>query len=211
MTPKLVTEFIGTFFWVFIAALSGVYAGPFAPAAVGLAVTALVYMGSHVSGGHYNPAVTLAVFLRGKLPPGAAIAYIVVQVAGAAVGAVTARGITGQLLQVTPGDHVISTAALTIEALFTFILALVVLNTTTAKQTQNNSYFGAAIGCTVLVAILAGGKVSGGAFNPAAALGPALVGVLTGTASTSLWWIYLVGPCIGAAAAALVFRVQKQE
>ncbi|MFT3685302.1 MAG: aquaporin [Phycisphaerales bacterium] len=211
MTPKLVTEFIGSFFWVLIAALAAVYAGPLAPVAVGVGVMALAYMGSHVSGGHYNPAVTLAAFLRGKLQPAAAIAYVVVQLAGAAAGAVTARGITGQLLLFAPGDHVTSTAALTVEALFTFVLALVVLNATTARQTQGNSYFGAAVGGTVLVAILAGGKVSGGAFNPAVALGPALAGTLTGAAVSSLWWIYLAGPCIGAAAAALVFRVQKQE
>ncbi|MBY0309493.1 MAG: aquaporin [Phycisphaerales bacterium] len=211
MAPKLITEFIGTFFLVLIIALAVASAGPLAPVAIGLGLMVLVYMGGHVSGAHYNPAVTLAVFLRGKMELPTAAVYMGVQVAAATLAALTARGITGSLLSVAPGANVPLATAITVEALFTFLLALVVLNVATAKQTQGNSYYGAAIGCTVLAGAFAGGGLSGGAFNPAVGLGPALAGAITGHGLPGHAWIYLVGPLLGGAAAALAFRAQKQE
>jgi aquaporin Z len=212
MAPKLITEFIGTFFLVFIIGLcvTGTPPVALAPIPIGLGLMVLVYMGGHVSGAHYNPAVTLAVFLRGKIEASPAVMYMVTQVVAAVVATLVVRGITGNLLHVEPGSGT-TTTALVIEALFTFLLALVVLNVATSKNTSGNSYYGAAIGCTVMAAAFAGGGVSGGAFNPAVGIGPALASVLTGGGFPGHAWIYLVGPFIGGAAAAMVFRVQKQE
>lgn len=211
MFPKLLTEFIGTFFLVLVIALAVTFAGTLAPVAIGLGLMVLVYMGGHVSGAHYNPAVTLAVFLRGKIELPTAAIYCVVQLVAAIAATLTARGFTGKLLVVAPTAGVTATTALAAEAIFTFLLALVVLNVATAKQTQGNSYYGVAIGGAVLTGAFAVGGVSGGAFNPAVGLGPSIAALFTGAGVPAQWWIYLAGPCLGAAAAALAFRAQKQE
>jgi len=215
MAPKLTTEFVGTFFLVLIIALcvtgGNADVARLAPVAIGLGLMVLVYMGGHISGAHYNPAVTLAVFLRGGMEPGRAALYAVVQLVAAVAATFTARGITGNMLAVAPAPGVGPAATLVVEGLFTFLLALVVLNVATAKATTGNQYYGAAIGSTVLAAAFAGGGISGGAFNPAVGLGPAVASLLSGAGFPGHAWIYLVGPCVGAAAAAMVFRLQKQE
>lgn len=209
MIPKLTTEFIGTFFLVFVIGLCVTQNVALAPVAIGIALMVSVYMGGHVSGAHYNPAVSLAVFLRGKLEAPALGAYIGTQVAAATIAALAVRGITG--LTFMPAPTIPTSAAIVVEALFTFLLALVVLNVATAKATAGNSYYGAAIGCTVLTAAFAGGGLSGGAFNPAVGLGPAIAQVVVGNGPPTHVWIYLVGPFLGGAAAAMVFRIQKQD
>lgn len=208
-TSKLTTEFIGTFFLVFIIGLCATQGLALAPVAIGLGLMVLVYMGGHISGAHYNPAVTLAIFLRGRIDVRGAVLYIVVQLAAATVAAMTVRGITG--LTFVPSPSIPEPGAIAVEALFTFLLALVVLNVATAKATAGNSYYGAAIGCTVLAAAFAGGGLSGGAYNPAVGLGPALAQVFAGNGPPTHVWIYVVGPCLGGAAAAMVFRLQKQD
>lgn len=214
-TSKLTTEFVGTFFLVLIIGLCvtrGITPGTVPPGlAIGIALAALVYMGGHVSGAHYNPAVTLAVFLRGKIDAAPAAMYMVTQLAGAVVATLAVRGVTGNTLSVAPGAEVTSTTAVAVEAMCTFFLALVVLNVATSKNTSGNSYYGIAIGGTVLACAAAAGGVSGGAFNPAVGVGPAIASLLTGGAFPSHAWIYLAGPFLGAAAAAMVFRVQKQD
>lgn len=219
MTPttssKLITEFIGTFFLLLIIGLCvtrGITPGTTPPAiAIGVGLAVLVYMGGHVSGAHYNPAVTLAVFLRGKIEATPAALYIVTQLAGAIVATLAVRGITGNTLNVAPGEGVTSTTAVAVEAMCTFLLALVVLNVATSKNTAGNSYYGFAIGGTVLACAAAAGGISGGAFNPAVGVGPAVAVFIHGGGFPSHAWIYLVGPCLGAAAAAMVFRIQKQD
>jgi aquaporin Z len=211
MFPRLLTEFIGTFFLVLIIALCVTQSVALAPVAIGLGLTVLVYMGGHISGAHYNPAVTFAVFLRGKIELATAGLYVAIQLAAGVAAALTARGVTGKLLVVAPSTGVPITIALAVEGIFTFLLALVVLNVATAKQTQGNSYYGVAIGGTVLAAAFAVGGISGGAFNPAVGLGPAIAGLVTGSGAPAQWWIYLAGPLLGGGAAALAFRAQKQE
>ncbi|HZW07324.1 MAG TPA: aquaporin, partial [Phycisphaerales bacterium] len=175
MAPKLTTEFVGTFFLVLVIALcvtgGNADVARLAAIPIGLGLMVLVYMGGHISGAHYNPAVTLAVFLRGGMEPGRAGIYILVQIAAAVAATFASRGITGNLLAVAPAPGVSAATALVVEALFTFLLALVVLNVATAKATTGNQYYGAAIGSTVLAAAFAGGGISGGAFNPAVGLG----------------------------------------
>lgn len=202
----LLTEFVGVFLFIFTIALSVAHAGAMAPIPIGLALMVLVYMGGHVSGAHYNPAVTLAVFMRGKLPAAQVGPYMLAQVAGGVAAGLVARTITGDSFAAAPGDGVALSSALLVEVLFTFMLALVVLNVATVKKTEGNSYYGAAIGLTLTAAAFAGGSVSGGAFNPAVGLGPILAKALLGGGFDTHVWLYLAGPFIGGAAAAAAFK-----
>jgi aquaporin Z len=204
------TEFIGTFFLVLTVCLTVIGAVPMAPLAIGASLMIMVYMGGHVSGGHYNPAVSLAVLLRGKMKSiGEFVAYLVSQVAGAIAAAYVAYTITGKTMAPAPGDSVSTTAALLVEILFTFALALVVLNSAVSAKTQGNSFYGLAIGFTVVVGAFAGGSISGGAFNPAVGTGPTLVNAFIAGGSLSHLWLYLVGPFLGGALAAGVFGIQE--
>jgi aquaporin Z len=204
------TEFIGTFFLVLTVCLTAIGAVPMAPLAIGASLMIMVYMGGHVSGAHYNPAVSLAVFLRGKMASvGEFVAYLVSQLAGAIVAALVAYWITGKTMAPAPGDAVSPPAALAVETLFTFALALVVLNSAVSAKTQGNSFYGLAIGFTIVVAAFAGGAISGGAFNPAVGSGPTLVNAFIGGGSLAHLWLYLVGPFAGGALAAVVFGIQE--
>ncbi len=204
------TEFIGTFFLVLTVCLTVIGAVSMAPLAIGACLMIMVYMGGHVSGGHYNPAVSLAVLLRGKMQSvGEFAAYLVSQVAGAIAAAYVAYIITGKTMAPAPGDSVSTSAALLVEVLFTFALALVVLNSAVSAKTQGNSFYGLAIGFTVVVGAFAGGSISGGAFNPAVGTGPTLVNAFVAGGSLSHLWLYLVGPFLGGALAAAVFGIQE--
>ncbi|HEX5005270.1 MAG TPA: aquaporin [Gemmatimonadales bacterium] len=209
MAKLLLTEFIGTFFLVLTIGLTVVAQSPFAPLAIGSGLMMMVYMGGHVSGAHYNPAVSLAIFLRGKLDAKLLLPYWGAQLAGAIVAAHGTMLIMGSPLVVAPSSSIPPIYPLVLEFLFTFALALVVLNTATATATQGNSYYGLAIGFTVMVGAFAAGPISGGAFNPAVGLGPALVDMLFAGGSFGQAWIYLVGPLLGAWAAAAVFKLQN--
>lgn len=200
---KYLVEFIGTFFLVFTVGMTVIEpgAGALAPLAIGAVLMVMVFAGGHISGAHYNPAVTLAVLLRGKTTVNDAVVYIGVQVIAAAVAAVLV-GLLKAGATITPVAHNV-TNSLLVEFLFTFALAYVVLNVATARATTNNSYFGLAIGFTVMVGAFAVGGISGGAFNPAVATGITMMGL----SSWANYWIYLVADFAGAAVAALVFRV----
>lgn len=208
---KYITEFIGTFFFVLTIGLTlGAGAGTsFGPIAIGSALMVMVYMGGHISGAHYNPAVTLAVLIRRKIELKDAAIYWGAQL----LGAVAAAAIVKFLVQDADFTFLIKKAgsatpveALLVELLFTFTLALVFLNVSTAKSTEGNSYFGLAIGFTVLVGAFAGGPISGGAFNPAVGLGP---NILNGGFADI--WIYIVGPLLGGAMAGFTFKFQNEE
>ena len=202
------TEFIGTFFLVLTVGLTVTAGTPFAPLAIGASLMIMVYMGGHVSGGHYNPAVSLAATIRGALPGARLVPYWVSQILGALVAALAVRFATGKTFAPAPGADVAALPALLIEFLFTFALCLVVLNTATAKKTEGNSFYGLAIGFTIVVAAFAGGPISGGAFNPAVGIGPTVVNAMSGAGGYSSLWLYLLGPLLGGVVAALVFKVQ---
>ena len=216
MLGKLITEFIGTFFLVFTIGLTVTLANPvMAPIAIGSALMVMVYMGGHVSGAHYNPAVTVAVALRGKCSWAEVIPYWIMQLGGSIAAAYLVHSVVGRNFPVNPPAGTDTSFAVVIEVLFTFALALVVLNTAMASRTANNSFYGLAIGFTVTAAAFAGGPISGGAFNPAVGIGPNVVAMLTaeegGTAYMQNVWIYIVGPIVGAAVAAGVFKMQNPE
>jgi aquaporin Z len=199
---KYLTEFIGTFFLVLTVGCTGLATGPgvIAPLAIGSVLMVMIYAGGHVSGGHYNPAVTLGAFLRGACPAADVAPYMGAQVLGALIAAVVTlylrSGSSVMALDAPTGP------ALVAEFLFTFALVFVVLNVATAKATSGNSYFGLAIGFTVCAGAFAVGDVSGGAFNPAVAIGASAMGLL----SWSAIWLYLVAELAAGVAAAFAFR-----
>jgi aquaporin Z len=204
------TEFIGTFFLVLTIALVVASGTPMAPLAIGTALMVMVYMGGHISGAHFNPAVSVAILMRGAMPSKSFVPYVLSQLAGATLAAYVGRMITGQTFAPVPADSATITQALLVEILFTFALALVVLNVAVAKRVQGNSYYGLAIGFTVMAAAFAGGGISGGAFNPAVGFGPTLVHSVYGGGGWGALWLYFAGPAIGGALAAVVFGVQEE-
>jgi aquaporin Z len=206
---KYVTEFVGTFFLVLTIGLAVLGGTPMAPLAIGASLMVMVYMGGHVSGGHYNPAVTLAVVLRGKLHARDVVPYIVAQIVGAFSAAVVVYLVLGRTFAPAPGDGASTLGALLIEILYTTALCLVVLHSATAPQTTGNSFYGLAIGFTVTAGAFAGGPISGGAFNPAVGTGPILASALLGGGSIANLWLYLVGPFVGGVLAAMLYRVQQ--
>src|SRR5260370_6457674 len=168
---KYIAEFIGTFFLVLTVGCTviGDGAGALAPLAIGSALMVMIFAAGHISGGHFNPAVTLGVWLRGKFDAKDVAPYMVSQVSGAVVAAFAVKFLKGGSA-VTPLQPT-TLPALVAEFLFTFALVYVVLNTATAKGTSGNSFYGLAIGFTVLVVAFSVGNISGGAFNPAVAVG----------------------------------------
>src|ERR1700754_2557294 len=200
---KAAVEFIGTFFLVLTVGTAVAGAGRLAPLAIGAALMVMGFAGGHVSGGHYNPAVSLAVLMRGRLTKDEWGAYVIAQL----LAAVAAAGVVS-LLGYTP-DHALAVAGagkmLIAEFLFTFALCFVVLNVAIADDTQGNSFYGIAIGSTVAVGAFAVGSISGGAFNPAVAIGATVMGFFT----WSHVWIYLLAEFAGGAMAALVFHVTQ--
>lgn len=206
---KYLTEFLGTMFLVLTIGLTVLGQSPMAPLAIGCTLMIMVYMGGHVSGGHYNPAVSLAAMLRGKLAASELAPYIVAQVLGAVVASLATYHIMGQTFAPAPSPTASPVAALLVEVLYTFALALVVLNSACSDKTKGNSFYGLAIGFTVVVAAFAGGGISGGAFNPAVGIGPTVVHGLMGGGSFASLWLYLVGPFVGGALAAVVFKLQE--
>jgi aquaporin Z len=204
-----VTEFIGTFFLVLTIGLSIQHAPGMAPLAIGASLMIMVYMGGHVSGGHYNPAVSMAAVLRGALPSSQYVPYVLSQLAGAFVASLATWALGCELKAFAPADINIGRALLN-EFLFTFALALVVLNTATAPKVDGNSFYGLAIGFTVVVAAFAGGAISGGAYNPAVGIGKCLVEAMRGGSSMKHVWIYIVAPLAGGALAAPVFLMQNR-
>jgi len=168
---RYATELIGTFFLVFTVGCTVIGGAPgvIPPLAIGAALMVMVFAGGHISGGHYNPAVTFGVWLRGKLPVSDVVPYWVAQVIGALLAA-AAVGYLRAGVDVKPMALAVGPALLA-EFLFTFALVYVVLNVATAPATQGNSFYGLAIGMTVMTGAFAVGNVSGGAFNPGVAVG----------------------------------------
>ncbi|MDQ2670304.1 MAG: aquaporin [Gemmatimonadota bacterium] len=209
MTARLVTELIGTFVLVATIGFVVLQESVFAPVAIGSALMIAVYMGGHISGAHYNPAVTLGVWMRGKLETRFVGPYMLAQLAGAVLGALFVWWLVGQTFVPAPGGAASMLTALAAELVFTFVLVLVVLNVATTDATAGNSHYGLAIGFTVLTGAFAVGAISGGAFNPAVGVGPAIVHVIGGGPIGHVW-LYLVGPFLGGALAAYVYRLQHR-
>jgi aquaporin Z len=199
---KYATELIGTFLFLFTIGASVLSASSFAPLAIGAALMVMIYAGGHVSGGHYNPAVTLAALVRGRIGLADAIGYWVAQLVGGLLAMALARWVVhpAQVTTLTLSGHLLA-AAFVVELLFTFALCYVVLNVATSKDHPNNSFYGLAIGFTVLTGAIAVGAISGGVFNPAVTIGGATIGLF----AWPTLWAYLVAQVIAGIAAGLVF------
>jgi aquaporin Z len=200
---RYITEFIGTFFLVFTVGCTVLSGAALAPVAIGASLMVMIFAGGHVSGGHFNPAVSLSVFLRGKMPAADLGPYVAAQFLGGIIAALLA------MFVINPPDFdAVSLsgrdifAALLAEFLFTFALTYVVLNVATSKSHPNNDFYGLAIGFTVLAGAVAVGSVSGAAFNTAVALGIMIMGLF----SWSTIWIYVVAQALAAAASAYLFK-----
>ncbi len=204
---KYVVEFIGAFFLVLTVGFTVIEpgAGAMAPLAIGSALMVMVYAGGHISGGHYNPAVTLAVWLRGRCATSDVIPYMVAQVIGAVIAAFIVLFLKGNP-SIEPSQPN-ALYALIVEFLFTFALCYVVLNTATSKNTSGNSFYGLAIGFTVLIGAYSVGAISGAAFNPAVAAGVTVMGL----SSIGNIWIFIVGNFLGGALAAVIFKFLNPE
>jgi len=196
---KYITEFIGTFFLVLIATKTG------NAAAIALTLMVMIYAGGHISGAHYNPAVTLAVFISGKINGMDSVFYILAQIIGASLAALATYWYTDTYLEAHDMSEQLG-KAFAGEAVGTFALAYVVLNVATAKGNTGNSFYGLAIGLTVLAMAFAFARPSGAVFNPAVALG---IWIIKGIA-TKYIWIYLA--CfVGAIIAAFTFNFLNKE
>jgi aquaporin Z len=207
---RYATELVGTFFLVLTIGLTVVQGEAMAPLAIGSALMVMVYMGGHVSGAHYNPAVTLGFLVAGKTSVSEAVAYWISQVVGGLLAALAVLAMIDQPFAPAPGPEVGLLGMLLAEILFTFALMLVIFNVAASPDTEGNSYFGLAIGFTVMVGAWAVGPISGAAFNPAVAIGPTIVDAATGGGTWEWLWIYLVAPALGAVAAVPVFRLQGE-
>ncbi|MBC8127799.1 MAG: aquaporin family protein [Gloeobacteraceae cyanobacterium ES-bin-144] len=203
---KYLTEFIGTFFLVLTIGCTVIpgAAGVIAPLAIGSALMIMIFAGGHISGAHYNPGVTLAVWLRGRCECKDVIPYIVSQV----LGAMAAAAIVTFLYKAgTPMKIESIPKAFVAELLFSFAICYVVLNTATAKGTANNSFYGLAIGFTVVVGAFAVGGISGGAFNSAVAVGVATMKMV----NFADIWIHISANLVGGVAAAGVFKFANPD
>lgn len=199
---KYVVEFVGTFFLVMTICMTAVGgAGQLAPMAAGLMLIVIMYSGFHISGGHFNPAVSLAVYLRGKLNAGDVLPYIVGQFLGGTLAAMLAGFLVSSMgvPEVSPKELDI-VPSLIAELLGTILFVYVFLNLTTVRKTAGNVFYGLALGCTLIATMYAFGGVSVGAFNPAIALSLTMAN-LTSWGSI---WIFLVANFAGGVLAAFL-------
>jgi aquaporin Z len=198
---KSIVELIGTFFLVLTVGLCVLKpdAGVIAPLAIGSVLMVMIYAGGHISGAHYNPAVTLAVFLRGRCKAADVVPYWIAQFAGAALAGMTVTYLRGDFG--SPGADPDFPKVFLVEFLFTFALAYVVLNVATSKVTAGNSFYGLAIGFTVMVGAFSVGSISGAAFNPAVAVGVTIMNLV----KLNVVWVHIVADLAGGAVAALLF------
>ena len=205
---KLAVEFIGMFLFVFTVGMATEAANKvgatLAPLAIGSVLMVIVFAGGHVSGGHYNPAVSTAVLIRGKLTQNEYVAYIVTQFVAAALSGLLVTAVGGKE---TAGATASIGKMLVVEFLFTFLLTYVVLNVATAKGTEGNSFYGLAIGFVIVVGAISVGWISGAAFNPAIALGATILGAF----KWSHIWVYLLADFVGGAAGAGAFLFVQGE
>ena len=220
---KYIVELIGTFFLVLTVASTAILTpgGPLTPLAIASVLMVMIYAGGHISGGHYNPAVTLGVWIRGRCDTKDVPPYIIAQIIGAALAVFTAKAlypaaaaglVALEAEQIKAGAATASNVVPVIlaEFLFTFALVYVVLNVATAKRNAGTGFYGLAIGFTVLAGAVAVGGISGGAFNPAVAVGVSLL-KSTGVLTFATVWQHLAGEILAAVVAGGLFRALNTD
>ena len=194
---KYLTEFVGTFFLVLIIGLSQ------NPLAIGFGLTVLVYMGAHISGAHYNPAVSFAMLLRKEINSSDFFKYLLSQILGAFAAAFLVANMSSNMV-VQPDLQEPVAMILVAELIFTYLLVFVILNVATHPNLDGNSFYGFAIGLTVMAGSFCVGPLSGGVFNPAVSIGPSLVDIITGSGVSQYFvWYYLTAPMAGSVLAVI--------
>ena len=206
---KYLVEFIGTFFLVFTIGATAAYGDEscIAPLAIGFVLMVMVYAGGYISGGHYNPAVSFAAAIRGALEWKQFLPYIIAQILGGSCAAILINLFTGGLD--APAKDTFNLGIIFVaEFLFTFALCYVVLHTATSKKTEGNSYYGLAIGSTVMVGAFAVGNICMGAFNPAVAISA----IINGSVCCScIAFLTIAANLIAGLCAALVYKFTNSE
>ena len=198
---KYLTEFVGTFFLVLIIGLSN------NPLAIGFGLTVLVYMGAHISGAHYNPAVSFAMLLRKEINSSDFFKYLLSQILGAFAAAFLVSNMSSNML-VQPDLAEPVAIILVAELIFTYLLVFVILNVATHPNLDGNSFYGFAIGLTVMAGAFCVGPLSGGVFNPAVSIGPSLVDIITGNGVSQYFvWYYLTAPMAGSVLALSLIHI----
>jgi len=204
-----IMEFLGTFFLVLAIGLTE------DPIAFGVMLMAMVYIGGHISGAHYNPAISLGVYLRGKLSSALLPGYMLAQTAGAFIAAAVFNHLAGKMLLPTPSPDFALWEVAAIEALFAFVLVAVVLTVATStKVLRNNDTYGLVIGFTLFTLALSGRMISGGVYNPAIVVGSALFSALKGgdvALNGKVLLAYILGPLAGGAIAAYAYKHLNPE
>ncbi len=206
---KVFTDFVGTFIFLFAISLAAGLGATLAPIAIGCALMVVVYMGGHRSGGHYNPAVSFGLFLAKQIDATVLASYAVAQIVAGILAFGLGYYVTGKPVAIQPGADFNAIKALIVEVVFTFTLVLVVLNVACSKKTEGRGFYGIAIGFTIVVAAIAGGPISGGAFNPAVGIGATVINATAAGGSWANIWIPIVGPLVGGALAALFWQAQE--
>ena len=202
---KYIVEGIGTYFLVLIIGLTG------NPIAIGIGLSILVYMGGHISGAHYNPAVSLAMIIRGEISVGECLKYVLSQCIGAVAAAYSIILLGADALAVVSKTDSMTSFFLA-EIIFTFLLVFVILNVATHPDTKNNQYYGLAIGLTVAAGAFSVGEISGGVFNPAVSFGPSVLSIIdpeiefANIVSHNFFIYYLGATVIGSLLASLLFN-----
>ena len=181
----------------------------------GLAIGLLVAAAGHISGGHFNPAVTLGMLVTGRISIQPAIAYIAAQLIGAVLGAGALTltyldvdrnkvdlglPVVGTSISADPVQQLSAGNAVAMEAILTFFLMFVIFGVAVDNRSGGRAIAGLAIGFTISMGVLAGGAVSGAAMNPARWFGPAVI-----QQDFTDFWIWIVGPAVGAVVAAVVY------
>ena len=205
MQQKLTTEFIGTFFLSLTICTAAVYgsAGEYAPFGIAATLMVMIYAGGHISGAHYNPAVTVSIYLRGACEKDEVLPYIASQVIAAVSAAIVAEWCLSSFPgALSPVAEDLGTDAIVAELLFTFALAYVILNVATTESTSGNGYYGAAIALVVLAGAITVGSISLASFNPAVT--SALI--VSGKLAIADSWMHFVPQFVGAVLATYVYK-----
>merc|ERR1719419_1584254 len=214
---KYFTEFFGTFFLVFtvscaVTTTTDTSPNTLIPLGVGAALMVAIYAGGYISGAHYNPAVSMACYVRGALGLVDFFAYVGIQVLAGFLANLIAYGMTKRSFALAPSVEYGWFSAFVVEFFYTYLLTHVVLHVATSKTQAGNSFFGLAIGFAVTAGAVSVGKISGGGFNPAVATGPAIVDAMFSDSGDGRWiWLYWFAPMLAGACAGLMYRIFNKD
>jgi MIP family channel proteins len=211
LSKSLLAEFIGTFALIFIGAGAGALGdGGLVGVAFahGLVIVGFAYAYGHISGTHINPAVTIGVWVAGKMDTARAFSYIFFQLLGGVVAAFALAWVLGSrqgnLGATLLADGVSPVVGVVLEAILTFFLVNTVLNAAVSGKAGNLA--GLAIGLTLTFCILMGGPLTGASLNPARSLGPAVA-----SGNFANLWVYFVGPILGGVVAGLLYKMVLED